>query len=988
MKTLIEKKYLNIGFAAGLLILLAINILTYVNTFKNLSEEKLKNSAGKITGSSQELISELSESESLIHGYLLTGSPDFLQKFYKSKNKSDSLFQAIRQLGINNSIQKSLTDSIAVLISERNKLIKELLDITGGADKSSESMYNSITGISERYERIKYFLESINSDEEIILAQKNKDSEDSAKYSLYQIVTGTLVGFVLIIAGIVFLNRNLKRRIDSEKALEESRKWFSTTLNSIGDGVIVTSRLGDITFMNPVAQKLTGWKENEAKGVYLEHIYNIVNEETRERIENPVSKVFKSGKTVDIGKYTLLINKEGSEIPIDDSASPIYDEGGYLTGIVLVFKDISERRKAELEISRNQMFIRRISESIPNILYVYEPRTMKLIYANRKINDISGYTFEKAKAMGKEFFESVIHPDDLKRILGMYKQFECNSDTIVLENEYRIKNPNGGWRWLRSYDVVFSRDQAGQPAQILGTALDITEKKQLEEQIKKYNLHLEEVIEKRTSELRRTNEKLHSEIFERARAEGSVSEAEEKFQSLVEHSLVGIYIIQEGKFVYVNPKFEEVFGYNNNELDSRDVRELVHPEFLEMVQENIRKRLNNTLNDTQYTFKAFRKDGRVIDVEVRGTTMNYEGKIAIIGTLQDITERKKTEDSLKEHEEFLRTIVNSAPNLIYVKDWEGKFVLVNRAAAEYYSMNPAGIIGKTEAELGKEIDTDKILEEDRRVMNSSVPKINPEKKFVNNKTGKTSWMQIIKVPLITQNRNKQVLCILTDITQRKLAEENIINSLKEKELLLQEIHHRVKNNLQIIISLLKLQSKYIFDKRDFEIFNKSRARVETMSLIHEKLYKSSDLENIDLGNYLKDLTNQLLKAYGMDSTQVNLYVNSENVRVGIDTAIPCGLIANELVSNSLKHAFRINQKGNIEINIKKDNENIIFTINDDGVGLPPNFDIENTDSLGLQLVTTLAKQLDGVIEVGSSREGTVFSLTFPEVKYKERMFQN
>ena len=988
MKTLIEKKYLNIGFAAGLLILLAINIITYVNTFDNLDDEKLLNSSGIISTTSEMMISSLAESESYFASYLLTDSSVFIKRFNNTKNELDFRLKLVSGLTRNNKEEKSISDSISFLLSERNNLIKEALSLIESGDRTKLNLFEIAQESSSKYESIKKLLLEIKSKEELIIKQKNTEAEDNAKRSLFQIAAGTVIGFILIIAGIVFLNRNLKRRIDSERALEDSRRWFYITLKSIGDGVIVTNRLGDITFMNFVAQELTGWTENEAKGVYLELVYNVINEDTRKRIENPVSKVFKSGKTVDIGEHTLLISKEGKEIPIDDSASPIYNDEGYLTGIILVFKDISERRRAELEISRNQIFIKRIAESIPNILYVYEPQTMKLIYANPKINDMMGYSFEKAQSMGIEFFEKVIHPEDLSKFIDRYKQFEENTDSRVLENEYRIKGPEGGWRWLRSYDVVFSRNQFGLPVQILGTALDITEKKHLEEQIKKYNLHLEELVEKRTSELKRTNEKLHSEIFERARAEGSVSEAEEKFQSLVEHSLVGIYIIQNGKFVYVNPKFEEAFGYNENELNNRDVLELVHPDYAGMVRENIRKRLENALKDSQYTFKAIRKDGSVFDVEVRGTTMNYEGKIAIIGTLQDITERKKAEDTLKEHEEFLNTVVNSAPNLIYVKDRDGKFVLVNKAAAEYYSMEPSEIIGKTEAELGKENEADKIFAEDLEVMNSSVPMVIPEEKFVNNTTGLTSWMQIIKVPILTHNRNRQVLCILTDITARKGAEENIIKSLQEKELLLQEIHHRVKNNLQIVISLLKLQSKYIFDKRDFEIFNKSRARVETMSLIHEKLYKSADLENIDLGNYLKDLTNQLLKAYGMDSSQVTLCVNSENVRAGIDTAIPCGLIANELVSNSLKHAFRINQIGNISINIKKEDKNIIFTITDDGVGLPPNFDIENTDSLGLQLVTTLARQLDGEIKVDSSRNGTVFSLTFPEIKYKERMFQN
>ncbi len=233
-------------------------------------------------------------------------------------------------------------------------------------------------------------------------------------------------------------------------------------------------------------------------------------------------------------------------------------------------------------------------------------------------------------------------------------------------------------------------------------------------------------------------------------------------------------------------------------------------------------------------------------------------------------------------------------------------------------------------------------------------------------------MQTIKVPLPSENGGRRLLYISTDITARKHAEENMKKSLKEKELLLQEIHHRVKNNLQIIVSLLKLQSRYIFDARDLEIFNKSRARVETMSLIHEKLYRSADLSNINMGNYLRDLTGHLFKAYGVGPEDINLVINSEDVNVGMDTAIPCGLILNELISNSLKHAFGSTQKGRIGINVSVENGSINLNVCDNGIGLPKDFDFEKTDTLGLQLVSTLIKQLDGEISIKSSLIGTEY----------------
>jgi two-component sensor histidine kinase len=265
-----------------------------------------------------------------------------------------------------------------------------------------------------------------------------------------------------------------------------------------------------------------------------------------------------------------------------------------------------------------------------------------------------------------------------------------------------------------------------------------------------------------------------------------------------------------------------------------------------------------------------------------------------------------------------------------------------------------------------------------------ISKFIPEETVYNAGKGETVWYQTIKVPFLSMSNEKQVLGVSNDITARKFAEEHLKKSLKEKEILLKEIHHRVKNNLQIIVSLLKLQSKYIFDKRDLEIFNKSRSRVETMSLIHEKLYRTDDLTNINMSNYLRDLTGHLLQAYKITLDEVNLSICADDVHLGIDTAIPCGLIINELVSNSLKHAFSEGQKGNISIDLRREKDKILLNVSDDGVGMPKDFDLKKSETFGLQLVTTLAKQLDGSFSI-ESKKGTKFLFKFGELKYRERI---
>ncbi|MDI6886384.1 MAG: histidine kinase dimerization/phosphoacceptor domain -containing protein [archaeon] len=216
--------------------------------------------------------------------------------------------------------------------------------------------------------------------------------------------------------------------------------------------------------------------------------------------------------------------------------------------------------------------------------------------------------------------------------------------------------------------------------------------------------------------------------------------------------------------------------------------------------------------------------------------------------------------------------------------------------------------------------------------------------------------------------------------ERKRAVEQIKASLREKEILLRELHHRVKNNLQIICTLLYLQSGYIKDKEAFEMFRDSQNRIKSMALIHDKLYKFKDLGKIDIAEYIRELATDLFHSYGVKPDGIKLRINVHEVLLGVDTAIPIGLIINELVSNSLKHAFPDGKKGTIRVELLRSvNENsFTLIVGDNGLGFPKDLDFRNTGTLGLQLVITLVEQLKGTIELDRSR-GTEFKITFSEV---------
>ena len=218
--------------------------------------------------------------------------------------------------------------------------------------------------------------------------------------------------------------------------------------------------------------------------------------------------------------------------------------------------------------------------------------------------------------------------------------------------------------------------------------------------------------------------------------------------------------------------------------------------------------------------------------------------------------------------------------------------------------------------------------------------------------------------------------IQRDITERKRAEERIRASLKEKEVLLKEIHHRVKNNLQIISSLLYLQASRTEHAGAVSALRESRNRIKSMALIHERLYQSANLASVDMGEYTRNLVSDLQRSYRIEESAVRLRLNIQDIPLGITEAIPCGLIINELVSNALKHAFPKGRAGEVTIGLRRATANrTTLTVSDNGIGFPEQMDFRKSPSLGLTLINSLVEQLGGTIDL-DRRGGTTFTITF------------
>jgi PAS domain S-box-containing protein len=232
-----------------------------------------------------------------------------------------------------------------------------------------------------------------------------------------------------------------------------------------------------------------------------------------------------------------------------------------------------------------------------------------------------------------------------------------------------------------------------------------------------------------------------------------------------------------------------------------------------------------------------------------------------------------------------------------------------------------------------------------------------------NQAGEVVWYQLFVNPVAYDEGTEELSCIAYDITERKEIDNQIREALKEKEILLQEVHHRVKNNLQVISSMLNLQRRFVDDPKMLEVLEESQNRISTMSFIHESLYRNTDFSSIGFSDYLERLTQNLIHSYSNVSSRVELVSQLDDVHINLKQAIPCGLIVNELVSNCLKYAFKGRETGKILLRVERKGDELEIEVADNGVGLPDNFDFETNESLGVYLVQALTDQLDGKLLV-------------------------
>lgn len=351
--------------------------------------------------------------------------------------------------------------------------------------------------------------------------------------------------------------------------------------------------------------------------------------------------------------------------------------------------------------------------------------------------------------------------------------------------------------------------------------------------------------------------------------------------------------------------------------------------------------------------------------------------------------------TLRESEERFRALIYNSTDLIRILDEDG-YVLFDSPSSTRILGYPEGyFIGKSPLDFIHPDDREKVKNDLREVYDDINLGI-PTEFRIKRSDGTYIYVESIAQNLTDVPGIEGIVATTHSIDERKKMEEDLIRSIEEKNVLLKEVHHRVKNNMQIISSLLNLQKKYVDDDEAINVLKESQNRVKSMSMIHESLYQSKNFTKVNIADYIKKLVLDLFYSYAIEENRVMHIIDVEDVMLNIETAVPCGLIISELVSNCLKYAFPPNEygstlnplnangkRGELRVMLKPINDEIELIIMDNGVGLPEGLDFKNTHSLGLQLVNNLVNQIDGEIELDSSN-GTKFKITFKELVYKER----
>jgi PAS domain S-box-containing protein len=650
------------------------------------------------------------------------------------------------------------------------------------------------------------------------------------------------------------------------------------------------------------------------------------------KLHQAVERAISTGES-----YKLVLRgfkADGSIMYVEGIGKTQFNSQGQVIRLYGTAQDITDRKQAQEALTRSEEQLRLTLEYTHIGTWDWHLQTNEVIWNDNHYRLLGLEPGEVAASY--QLWRDVIHPEDINQVEQILS--EALNQHINFESEYRIIHPDGKVFWLagKGHGIY---DETGNPVRMLGVIIDITDQQRAEQELQK------------------------KEHFLRSIYDG------------VANSIFVVDVIDnEFRYMGLNPAHERLTGILSHELQGKTPEQVLPPILAASVRQRYQDCVEAGETITYEECLTFQSQDTWWITNLTPLKDKKSRIYRIIGSSINITEQKRAQQMLELQAVITR---NMAEGICLVRLDNSVIVYTNPKFEQIFGYEAGELIGKHISIINYE-DGKTIATEVYEAIAADVMQDGEATYEVYNikKDGTPFWCRATTSIVEHPEHGKVFVAVQQDITEQRQTEEKIKSSLKEKEVLLKEIHHRVKNNLGIVSSLLQMQSRRTQDDQATAILRDSQNRIASIALVHEKLYRSDDLANINFAQYIPDLTTHLFDSYNVSSNCIRLNIQVEDVSLDIETAIPCGLIINELVSNALKYAFPDNRSGEIQVRLfQEKDQTLTLIVQDNGIGLPAEFDSKKAKTLGLTLVQGLVKQLRGTLAV-QSQAGTEFKISF------------
>lgn len=741
------------------------------------------------------------------------------------------------------------------------------------------------------------------------------------------------------IIGHMGVSRDISKLKEAEQKLTESEQRYKTLFNQAHLGIAVLDTSGNILQVN---NKLCGLLNcSEKKITNNSTIFNVIHYEDLEfskKLRGDFERKFEENFS-----YNKRLNAHSeNRIYVNVSISLIKKQNNEPDFYVATFDDVTEQKIAQEKLQMQSAKLNAIFEGSSHLIWTINAKGVLTSFNSNFANyiyNLFGVIIDPYKSN----LESIINKEQLKLWNHKYRtSFKGNQQQF----EFRIINKKGDEKWIE----VFLHPIYGinnKITEISGIGTDITERKLAERKVNEQAAKLNSIIESSSHLIFTINKDLIITSFNH----NYYTSVLNNFGTEIKANKTSLKDIlpggTSGRIIWKN-KIKSTFGG---------------------VAQNFEFRVDNTYRGVVwrdvYMQPIFSKDNTIEELSI---------------IAHDITERKLAMEKNLLQAAKINAIFQTSSLMIYTisKDYT-KLTSFNKNYFDFvkeaygYETHIGFDFTKGKVKSTNETEYNRLYEMHMIAVNGKSASFETSVQLNN---GEIKYFENFLDPIVLPDGSiEEIAYVSHNITEKKNAREQLLQSLNEKEVLLKEVHHRVKNNLQVISSILNLQSSFVKDEAILEILQESQNRIKSMSFIHETLYQTKNFSSIDFSDYITNIGNNLVRSYQLYENKIQIRYTLQHVHLDLDIAIPCGLIINELVSNALKYAYPGDTKGVIEVGLKQKDNIVTLTVADKGIGLPGDLDIENNESLGLQLVLALVEQINAKMEV-QNNGGTIFIINF------------